>query len=114
MKKLQKVLMLLLVVSLLMGVSVFTAGAVEATDVARVNGTGYATLEEAIAEAEKVGGVVELLADVDVSATISITGNVTISGQHIINRKTAGEMFTLSGNAQLILDGGVVIDGGNN
>ena len=86
--------------------------------VAKVGGTQYRTFKEAVEAAGLIegGATVTLLEDVTVSEPIAISGNVTIVGEYTVRRDNSytGTLFTVSAGASLTLDGGLVIDGGNN
>ena len=77
--------------------------------------TNYDSLEEAIAAANTAGGRVTLLHDVDLDTSITVSSDVEIYGDYTILRSDSytGNLFTVSAGANLTLDGGVVIDGGN-
>ncbi|MBQ4577882.1 MAG: S-layer homology domain-containing protein [Clostridia bacterium] len=87
--------------------------------VACIDGIGFETLEEAIeaanADDETEGAVViELLEDVVLDKNLSIARDITLIGEFTVMRGTAGTLFTVNKDASLTLDGGVIIDGGNN
>ncbi len=86
--------------------------------VAYCKGTYYNTLAEAIAAANAVegGATVTLLADVTLGEKLTISGNVTIKGGYTITRADTytATLFAVNAGAALTLDGGLVIDGGNN
>ena len=85
--------------------------------VAKVGDNSYESLAIAVKEANEVedGATIELLKDVILSEKLTITGNVTISGEHTITRAGdyTGTIFEVSADATLTLDGGLVVDGGN-
>lgn len=85
--------------------------------VAKVGDNSYESLAIAVKEANEVedGATIELLKDVILSEKLTITGNVTISGEHTIRRAGdyTGTIFEVSADATLTLDGGLVVDGGN-
>lgn len=86
--------------------------------VASVNGEYFDTLAEAVAAANAVegGATVVLLADVTLGEKLTISGNVTVTGAYTITRADdyTGTLFAVNAGATLTLDGGLVIDGGNN
>jgi len=90
----------------------------DANSVAIVDKTGYATLKEAITKANAVegGATVTLIKDVTLGEKLTISGNVTIAGAYTITRADTytGTFFAVNSGATLTLDGGLVIDGGNN
>ncbi|MBE6532229.1 MAG: hypothetical protein E7676_01815 [Ruminococcaceae bacterium] len=90
-------------------------------NVASFGGAEYATLAEAIAAANAVGGgEVSLLRSTYVSEQIGVSSNITLTGDYIISRAKAplenytGTLFNVAAGATLTLDGGITIDGGNN
>ena len=87
-------------------------------DVAMVGETGHASLKEAVeaANASEGGATIELLKDVALSEKLTIKNNVAISGNHTIARADnyTGTLFVVNSGAALTLDGGLVVDGGNN
>ena len=101
-----------------LGTFALPAFAAENANVAKIGETEYATLAEAIAAAGKLGGAkVEILKDFDFDSTktITVSGNVTLSGAHTISRGSyKGTMFTVKAGSSLTLDGGIVLDGNNN
>ncbi|MBQ7230946.1 MAG: hypothetical protein IJX04_08645 [Oscillospiraceae bacterium] len=87
--------------------------------VARIEETGeqYETLAEAVAAANELGtATITMLADVTLGEKLTVTGDVTIQGEHTLTRADdyTGTFFTVPAGAALTLDGGLVIDGGNN
>lgn len=91
---------------------------VSSDGVALVGETGYDSLAEAVAAANAIdgGATVTLLKAVTLDEKLTISGDVTISGKYTITRDDAytGTLFTVNAGATLTLDGGLVIDGGNN
>ena len=93
-------------------------------DVAMIAGKGaYATLAEAVtaANADAAADTIILLANITMDAGVSITHDTTINGNGKTITRTApetgtfsGTLFTVAANKTLTLDGGLVIDGGNN
>ena len=85
--------------------------------VAQVDGIGYDSFADAVKAANAVegGATVTLLADVTLGEKLTISGNVTIVGEHTITRADGytGTLFTVNKGAELTLDGGLVVDGGN-
>lgn len=85
--------------------------------IANVNGKYFDTITKAVNAANGIenGAVVELLSDIELGEKLTITGNVTISGEKTITRADAytGTLFAVNAEATLTLDGGLVIDGGN-
>ena len=88
----------------------------------------YETLPEAIAEAnssEKEKILITLLKDISLGEKITITKDITISGDYTIirardlpettdkNELYKGTLFTVNKEAKLTLDGGITIDGGS-
>jgi len=93
----------------------------EVIGAARIGAAGYTTFAEAVAAAnadtETVGDVeIVLLEDVTVGQTFNISRNIKISGNFTLSRANSftGTMFKVTKNAVLTLDGGLIIDGGNN
>ena len=86
--------------------------------VAKVGGTYYASLPEAVDAASLVlgGATVELLRDVTISEKITVSGDVTICGAYTLMRERAytGSLFEVNAGASLTLDGGLILDGNNN
>ena len=87
--------------------------------VAMIEETGdkYESLAEAIDAANGMeNATVVLLKDVTLGEKLTVSGNVTIEGNYTITRDDAytGTLFTVNAGATLTLDGGLVIDGGNN
>ena len=109
-KSISFILVMLMVLCMVPGVSLATEY------VAKVGEIEYSTLKEAVDEANKIdgGGTITLLKDVTLSEKLTIKKNITISGEYTITRGIAGTIFVVDKNATLTLDGGVVIDGGNN
>ena len=91
------------------------SGTSSAPAAAQIGDVKYATLAEAIAAANATANAtVTLLSNVTLGEKLTITGNVTISGAYTITRDTyTGTLFTVNSGATLTLDGGLVIDGGN-
>ena len=89
----------------------------DALYVAQVGDQGYMTLREAVKAANDIEGdaTVTLLKDVELGEKLTISGNVTIEGAYTITRADSytGTLFTVNAGATLTLDGGLVIDGGN-
>lgn len=85
--------------------------------VAKIGEITYDTLASAVTAANAASGeaVIELISDIELAQNLTITGNVTISGAHIINRTTAyvKTLFTVKAGGVLTLDGGLVLDCGN-
>lgn len=85
--------------------------------VAEVNGKQFETLSEAVAAANAIegGATVKLLKNVTLGEKLTISGNVTIEGKYTITRADdyTDTLFTVNKGAELTLDGGLVIDGGN-
>jgi len=75
----------------------------------------YKKLSDAVAAANAMesGATITLLSDITLSETLTISKNITITGNKTITRGIAGTIFAVDKNATLTLDGGVVIDGGN-
>ena len=77
----------------------------------------FKTLAEAIAAANAMedGATVTLLQDATFSENFIIKKNITITGAYTITRADnyTGALFTVNAGATLTLDGGLVIDGGN-
>ena len=77
----------------------------------------YETLPEAIAEAnssEKEKILITLLKDISLGEKITITKDITISGDYTILRQTyTGTLFVVNAGAKLTFDGSLTIDGGN-
>ena len=116
--KAKRFLRLLLAIAMVMAIVPMTfALATETGNVAKIGTQGYATLAEAIAAANAAegGATVTLLQDVILGEKLTISGNVTISGAHTITRADTytGTLFAVNAGATLTLDGGLVIDGGN-
>ena len=87
--------------------------------VAMIEETGelFESLTEAVKAANKLGtATITMLADVTLCEKMTISGNVTIQGEHTLTRADnyTGTFFAVNANATLTLDGGLVIDGGNN
>ena len=101
---------------------------VTSTDVAEIEGQGYATLQEAleVANASDTATTIKLLKDVALAAKLVINKDVTIEGNYTITRQLddstttdvdetyKGRLFEISLGAKLTLDGRITIDGANN
>ena len=109
-KSISFILVMLMVLCMVPGV------ALAAENVAKVGEIEYETLKEAVVAANSIdsGGTITLLKDVTLSEMLTIKKNITISGVYTITRGIPGTIFAVDNNATLTLDGGVVIDGGNN
>ena len=82
-----------------------------------VDGMGYDSLADAVKAANKLGtAVIELHQNLTLGEKLTISGNVTITGAYTITRANeyTGTFFVVNAGATLTLDGGLVIDGGNN
>jgi len=92
-----------LVLALAMMLSVFSVNVFAADDVASVDGVGYATLQEAIAEAE--GKTVKLLATISGADTIIVNKTITLdlNGYNIENTSASGWALKVDGNSVLTL-----------
>ena len=82
-------------------------------------GVQYETLAAAVAAANESEGAdtIKMLTDIDFDAAeaLTITGAITITGEHTISRGSyAGTLFTVPAGSSLTLDGGLIIDGNNN
>ena len=124
-KKFKKALAMLLVVLMMtstMSMTVFAEetetnpAEVTVENVAKIGDAEYATLAEAVTAANAMGtATIELLQNTVSAQNLTIKGNVTLIGAYTISRgEGAGTLFTVSAGATLTLDGGLVIDGGNN
>ena len=117
-QKMRKVLSILCVMVMLVAMMVVgsvVAFAEESNSVARVGETEYTSLKAAINAANTMDNAnVVLLKDVTLSEKLTIKKNMTISGEHTITRGANVNLFVVNKNVTLTLDGGVVIDGGNN
>lgn len=86
--------------------------------VAKIGDTNYETLASAITAANGMegGAIIELLSDIDLTQNLTISKNITISGTYTINRTTAyvKTLFNIKSGATLTLDGGLILDCGNN
>ena len=85
-------------------------------NVASFGGAEYATLAEAIAAANAVGGgEVALIRPTYLAESISVSSDITLSGAYSVVRSDSytGNLFTVDAGATLTLDGGITIDGGN-
>lgn len=116
--KAKRFLRLLLAIAMVMAIMPMTfALATETGNVAQIGTQGYESLAEAIEDANAIdgGATVVMLQDVTLSEKLTISGNVTISGVHTITRADTytGTLFAVNAGATLTLDGGLVIDGGN-
>ena len=83
---------------------------------ASFDGVNYDTLEEAIAAANTAGGgEVTLLHDADLNTSITVSSDILLSGAYSVVRSDSytGNLFTVAAGATLTLDGGIIIDGGN-
>lgn len=72
-----------------------------------LNGTQYETLSEAITAANALeSATITLLSDADFSASYTITGNITLKGNHILTRSETyiGALFVINAGATLTLD----------
>ena len=72
-----------------------------------LNGTQYETLSEAITAANALeSATITLLSDADFSASYTITGNITLKGNHILTRNETyvGALFVINAGATLTLD----------
>ena len=117
--KAKRFLRLLLAIAMVMAILPMTfALATETGNVAKIGDTEYETLKTAINAANGINGgaTITLLQDVTLGEKLTISGNVTISGAHAITRADTytGTLFAVNSGATLTLDGGLVIDGGNN
>ena len=94
-----------------------------ASDIATVNGVGYATLAEAVAAANTAaeGATVTLksAATIEVDQLYTISGNVTIDGANSAKKSTllraldyTESFFEVQEGASLTLGSNLVIDGG--
>ena len=95
--------------------------------VAQIGEQGYNSLSEAITVANESTDpvVINLLQDTTLGELLTINKHVTITGAYTIKRATdlpettsvnedyKGMLFKVSAEATLVLDGGVIIDGGN-
>lgn len=85
--------------------------------VAKIGDLTYETLAEAISVANSTGSqtAIELISDIELAQNLTISGNVTISGNYTINRTTSyvKTLFTVKSGATLTLDGGLILDCGN-
>ena len=117
-QKMRKVLSILCVMVMLVAMMVVgsvVAFAEESNSVARVGENEYTSLKAAINAANTMDNAnVVLLKDVTLSEKLTIKKNMTISGEHTITRGANVTLFAVDKNVTLTLDGGVVIDGGNN
>ena len=99
-------------------VTVSASGTFSAPAAAQVGETKYGSLKAAIEAANAVegGATVTLMQNVTLDDMLTITGDVTISGAYTITRADnyTKTLFTVNAGATLTLDGGLVIDGGNN
>lgn len=96
--------------------NVFATEGEPAAAVAEVDSVQYATLKEAVEAANKLdAATVIMLADVTLGEKLTISGNVTIKGKYTITRADdyTDTLFTVNKGAELTLDGGLTIDGGN-
>lgn len=85
------------------------------TDVAKIGDTGYATLAGAVTAATD-GAVIELLADTTVTASVTVTKDITLQPAEglaiTVHRGTLQPaMFKLSSGAVLTLKGNLTLDG---
>ena len=96
--------------------TVFAGETESAVPVYTVSEDGFATLKEAVDEANKTenGAVIELKKNIILNEKLTIKKNITLQGNATIIRGTAGTIFMVDKNATLTLDGGLIIDGGNN
>ncbi len=110
----KRALSLILALVLVVGLLPMTAFA-ETADVAEVNGTGYASLQDAVSVAAN-GNVVKLLKNTELDTGITISGKfITIDGQgHTITYGATytETLFTVKEDGSLIIKN-VTIDGGN-
>ena len=117
-KNIKRMFALVIAVVMVFGLSVSALATDEAetTYVACIGTQGYESLSAAVAaaNASESGAIITLLANTSLAKKLDIKKNVTIEGAYTITRATAGTMFAVAKNATLTLDGGVVIDGGNN
>ena len=83
---------------------------------AEFGGNFYETLPEAIEAANTAGGgTVTLLRDVYLSQSLTISSDVTLTGEHTVYRNDDYKLglFVINSGCTLTLDGGIVFDGGN-
>ena len=84
--------------------------------VAIIGDATFTTLKGAVdaANANEGADVIELVDNTIADKAMTITENVTISGNYTITRAVTGTMITVNAGKTLTLDGGIVIDGDNN
>lgn len=85
--------------------------------VAKIGEVTYETLADAVSAANSAGGqtTIELISDIELAQNLTISGDVTIRGAYVINRIATyvKTLFTVKAGGTLTLDGGLVLDCGN-
>ena len=84
--------------------------------VAMIGETPYTTLAKAVSDANgaEEAVTITLVDDASVDSTLTIKNDITIKGDFVIEwANIKKSMFTINSGAELTLDGGVTIDGGN-
>ncbi len=84
--------------------------------VAKIGENYYASLFEAVTAANELEeATIIILKDFSLSQKLTIKKKLTIEGDYTISRGSfTGTLFDIQANAELTLDGGLVIDGNNN
>ena len=86
--------------------------------VAKIGDTTYDTLSAAITAANATSGsvIIDLIDNIVLASNLTIQNNITIQGNYTMSRTTSyiGTLFTIKANKVLTLDGGIVLECGNN
>ena len=93
------------------------SGTSSAPAAAQIGDVKYASLKDALAAANALeSATITLYKNVTLGEKLTVTGNVTVTGAYTITRADnyTGTLFVVNAGATLTLDGGLVIDGGNN
>lgn len=107
-KNMNKLLGMALAVLMLFCLAAFSTSAVDG-DVADVNGTGFATLSDAVAAAEN-GDTITLLNDIELTAAQYVEKQVTIDlGGYTLSAANCRALISNSSNAHVTVKNGTVI-----
>lgn len=86
--------------------------------VAKIGDITYDTLSAAIAAANATSGsvIIDLIDNIVLASNLTIQNNITIQGNYTMSRTTSyiGTLFTIKANKVLTLDGGIILECGNN